>query len=136
MPPRLTSVDLSAGPIAAGLRRLTPLLLAGVVAVGLSACGRRGQPEPPPDPAATQKPAAGSPSSSRGAVTTRGSASSAPTTLTTRPQALTENSPDDETDEEDPNAAVSPQPTPAPIGRRRARSYQVPKEPFILDPLL
>ena len=135
---------LSAGPETAerpgaGRRALRLALLAGTVALALGACGRRGQPEPPRDPSvpATQKqgsaekPARGS----RRTDTARTEPETTPTNLTNRPLAATQNtSDDDEEDEGDTSAGVSPQPTPT--GRKRVRAYQVPKTPFILDPLL
>ena len=103
----------------------------------LADCGRRGAPEPPPDPSA---PAPQSRRSSEGPSRTRGGSAAAATVdaprttaIATAPNALTENTPDDETPD-DLGASISPQPAPPP--RRRSRAYQVPKEPFILDPLL
>ncbi len=119
---------------------LVAVLLAGTLALGLGACGRRGQPEPPPDPnapAKTQPDRSAPPRARAGASSSAGStAQPAPTTLATRPGAVTENSLDDDDAPDDPNAGVSPQPTPAPSNRRRGRAYQVPKEPFFLDPIL
>lgn len=40
----------------------------------------------------------------------------------------------DAEDDEDQEATTLPSPTPTP--RRRSRAYTIPKEPFILDPLL
>ncbi|KLK90956.1 hypothetical protein AA309_22475 [Microvirga vignae] len=69
-------------------------LVAGLIVLGLSACGRRGALEPPPD----------------------GSA----------PQAQ-------------PQGAADQATLPSPVGTPRSRpnrGYTIPKEPFILDPLL
>lgn len=69
-------------------------LVAGLIVLGLSACGRRGALEPPPD----------------------GSA----------PQARQQGTADQAT-------------LPSPVGTPRSknnRGYTIPKEPFILDPLL
>jgi predicted small lipoprotein YifL len=73
------------------------LLIAGLVALGLTACGRRGALEAPPDPSAPQA------------------------------QAQTGN-------EEDEGTVPSPVGTP----RQKAskKGYVIPKEPFVLDPLL
>jgi predicted small lipoprotein YifL len=105
-------------------------------------CGRRGPLEPPPGAALAAPPAAaaepGAPADRR---LRRGSPSrsveASPTTLATRPGALVETGPGDEADdgdEEEPALTVNPQPTPT--ARKRTRAYGVPKEPFILDPLL
>ncbi len=119
MPPRLTSVGR--GP-------LILAMIAGVAALSLGGCGRRGQPEPPGQ-------ASGAPAAAPRRAASANAAAASPTTLATRPQALVENTPDDETGSEDQAASVSPQPTPGPATRRR-RPYDVPKQPFILDPLL
>lgn len=122
-----------------GRRPITLALLAGVMALGVSACGRRGQPEPPPDPNAVQTPAKPQRGAARGGRDAAGGADAKPaaTTLATRPGATTTLSTEDDLDEEvDQSTTVSPQPTPQPASRRRRPSYQVPKEPFILDPLL
>jgi hypothetical protein len=37
-------------------RRVLPLALLVALSLGVSGCGRRGDPEPPPDPSAVQKP--------------------------------------------------------------------------------
>jgi len=74
------------------------LILAGVLALALAACGRRGQLEPPPDPSAP-----------------RATASAA-------------------ADDDAPESLV---PSASPTPPRRARQgYTIPKEPFVLDPLL
>jgi predicted small lipoprotein YifL len=70
------------------------VVLAGLIVLSLSACGRRGQPEPPPDPSAPK----------------------------TEQQA-------------NPSDSVLP----SPVGRPRSstrRGYTIPKDPFILDPIL
>ncbi|MGO4574272.1 LPS translocon maturation chaperone LptM [Microvirga sp. 2TAF3] len=71
-------------------------LIAGVLALGLSACGRRGALEPPPDPSAPQQQSA-NPTGSQGVI-------------------------------------ASPIGTPS--SKNAHRGYTIPKEPFILDPLL
>lgn len=124
-----------------GSRALAGLLLVAVLSFGLGACGRRGQPEPPVDPSApkTSAPPARSSSTTRTRQDASGNdAPASPTTVATRPNALASTSPDADDDEdaiaEDPNRGVSPQPTPS--TRKRNRAYDVPKEPFFLDPLL
>ena len=85
------------------------LLVAGAIVLGLSACGRRGALEAPPDPKA---PKAGP--------------TQAGTAQATNPEQTTDGE-DDTT-------------LPSPVGRPRSsnskRGYVIPKEPFILDPLL
>jgi predicted small lipoprotein YifL len=106
---------------------LAVLLLAG----GLAACGRRGPLEAPPN--ASTRPAAGGSTGTR-ATTTSGP--TGPAKLATQPQAGTTDTPEDEV-QADPADSVLPTPTPAPPGtRRRGRAFDVPKEPFILDPIL
>ena len=118
---------------------LAALLLAGA----LSACGRRGPPEAPPD-VSVQSPGTSRPatSTSQRRVSNRsgGTALNQPDTppdrLVNQPQSVTQDTPDDETDP-DLSESVLPTPTPASPGtRKRGRAYGVPKEPFILDPLL
>jgi predicted small lipoprotein YifL len=79
------------------------ILVAGALVLGLSACGRRGALEAPPDPTA---PNAGAQAATPG----QASQGEEDTTL------------------------------PSPVGRPRSsnskRGYVIPKEPFILDPLL
>ena len=73
------------------------VLIVGVVALSLAACGRRGAPEAPPDPSAP-KPQQG--------IHADGASDSA---------------------------------LPSPVGtpkRNPKRGYTIPKDPFILDPLL
>jgi predicted small lipoprotein YifL len=81
------------------------LLLVGLLALGLAACGRRGALEPPP--------LAGAPA---GATTARAQT--------------------DGDDEAPETILPSVSPTPAADRRQQRRGYTVPKEPFILDPLL
>lgn len=106
-----------------------------LVACGLAACGRRGPLEPPVDPSAAAPAGKGVAAEARvrpGAARRQTTAPS--TALTTRQGSVVADSPDnpDEEDEEDATQAVNPIPTP----RKRVRAYAVPKEPFILDPLL
>lgn len=85
-----------------------------VLTLGAAGCGRRGALEAP----------SGAPQPS--------TVSATPTTLATRPGAVLTDSPDSETDDGATATFVSPQPNPT----RRQRGYTVPKDPFILDPLL
>ena len=90
------------------------LLIALLLAGGLGACGRRGAPEAPltaAELAAEQQ---------------RARAGQA-----AQPRAATD------VDDDDEPTARSPLLTPpVPTARRRSRAYTIPKEPFILDPLL
>lgn len=103
------------------------LIMFGLLAcltLGVSACGRRGQPEAPPDPSVPAQQ-----QQSKKTADTKPETSGRPTlTGTSTAEASDEDEPDDSVT---PN--VSPQPTPP---HRRTRVYTVPKEPFILDPLL
>jgi predicted small lipoprotein YifL len=85
-------------------------VIAGLLALALSACGRRGAPEAP--------------------LTSAELAAQQQSTQTRQVQARQAQADDD--DDEVRETIV---PTPAPP-RRRSRAYTVPKEPFILDPLL
>ena len=85
------------------------VLLAGLVAVSLPACGRRGAPEAP--------------------LTAAEVAAQQQSGQARRQQAQA----DDEGDDDGVRAVTVPTPT---ATRRRSRAYTVPKEPFILDPLL
>lgn len=107
-----------------------------LIAIGFGACGRRGPLEPPVEAAAVAPPAAAEPADRRlrprSGTQTRATAS--PTTLATRSGEIVADSPDspEDDDPDEVTQAVSPLPTP----RKRSRAYSVPKEPFILDPLL
>jgi predicted small lipoprotein YifL len=115
------------------------LLLAGLLLLALSGCGRRGPLEPPPDPAAAtaerQKAAqrqAVRASQGRGSVP-NGQTEPAPEGETNPPgQAQVA----DDGDADDP-VAEGPAAGLSPSTRKRARTpFVIPKEPFILDPLL
>lgn len=80
------------------LARALPIV--GLVALGLTACGRRGALEAPPDPLAPQVQA----------------------------QSQTGNG-------EEANVTV-PSPVGTPRQKGAKRGYVIPKEPFVLDPLL
>lgn len=118
------------------------LLIAGLLILELAACGRRGALEPPPDPAAIaaekQKAAQrqSRASAGRGSVPS-GQSAPAPEGQTNVPgQAQVADGGDaDDPDAEGP-AAASPA---SALGGPRKRVRQplvIPKEPFILDPLL
>lgn len=124
---------------------LFALALGALAASTLGGCGRRGPLEPPsgaavPPPAVSPAPAAEpAPRGGRALPADRrlrpgaaAPASASPTTLTTGQNSIVEDAPEDALDEDDIATAVTPTPTP----RRRARAFVVPKEPFILDPLL
>ena len=87
------------------------LLLAGMLVLALSACGRRGAPEAP---------------------LTSAEIAAQQQNAQARQQRQAAAAEDD--DDEVGNATViTPVPTPT---RRRSRGYTIPTEPFILDPLL
>lgn len=120
---------------------LVVCLTACLLALGLSACGRRGPLEAPPDASATAKPAAVKPATAPAAR--RVAAPPAPATFgaqeQTGPQTAVLDTPEDEAEapDADPADAVALTPTPAAPGtRKRSRAYVIPKEPFFLDPLL
>lgn len=107
-----------------------------LVACVLSGCGRRG-PLEPPEAAASSAPAqASGPADSRlrRSRTTTGQSTPPSSALTTRPAAVVEDTPEDDADENETIQSVVPTPNPTP--RKRNRTYVVPKEPFVLDPLL
>jgi predicted small lipoprotein YifL len=93
------------------------LLTAGLVALALSACGRRGPPEAPPDPSVTPP--------QRGARTSQATPAGGP-----GPSQATGELDDEEVET---GPVVVPSPRPA---RNPRRGYVVPQQPFILDPLL
>ena len=109
-----------------------------LLALALAGCGRRGPLEPPD--AANSAPAARAavPADSRvrpSRATTAGQGAPPSTTLATRSGAVVEDAADDDEDEVETAQSVVPSPNPTPKKRGRA-TYVVPKEPFILDPLL
>jgi predicted small lipoprotein YifL len=89
------------------------LMVAGLLVLALTACGRRGALEAPPDPSTTQKPAA------KQTAGQAGDPAAGP----------------GQTDEEAADSTL-----PSPIGTPRKgnskRGYVIPKEPFFLDPIL
>ncbi|MCJ2142363.1 LPS translocon maturation chaperone LptM [Methylobacterium sp. E-066] len=106
------------------------LAVSGLVALGVSACGRRGALEPPQTAAPTPTAQAGSDSvNGRRTLPVSvglGGGAEEPTAEGVR------------TGDELSVAAVPPGGTGAPIETSRGakRGYRIPKEPFILDPLL
>jgi predicted small lipoprotein YifL len=109
--------------LSAGRGPLFVCLAASILTLGLSGCGRRGPLEAPP--------AAGAPAAARQAA-----ARPVPASPATLPQQGTLDTPEDETDEQE-QVVQNVVPTPAaPGSRKRNRGYTIPKEPFILDPLL
>ena len=117
------------------------LLIAGLLVLGLAACGRRGSLEPPPDPAAIaaerEKAAQrerlkGTPG--RGAPSGRSApALEGETNVPGQAQVA------DGGDADDPVAegpGASPTAALGPTRKRVRQPFVIPKEPFILDPLL
>lgn len=105
------------------------LVAAGLAALALSACGRRGALEPPqgsaPTKASQASAAVNGPRTLPGGIGTGGG--------TAEPEASAVRSGD-----ELALSAVPPSGTEAPVETSRGakRGYRIPKEPFILDPLL
>jgi predicted small lipoprotein YifL len=110
-------------PTMTSRQALLAVLLAGTIALSVGACGRRGRPEPPPDPNAPVKTQAGKAAEAR--------SGRAQPTFATRPGTVAQ---DDDDDVEDDAPSVSPQPVPT--SRKKSQPFVVPKEPFILDSLL
>lgn len=92
------------------------LIVASLVVVALAACGRRGPLEPPPDPAAAAA------QKQKQALRQQRQGASQPIFG------------EDEPEELPSNIAASPIPTPS--SRSGKRGYTIPKDPFVLDPLL
>jgi len=120
-------------------------LLAGIIVVSLAACGRRGPLEAPPDPtaAAAQRQREDVRRQRQGAAPAANPTGAATAGLTEVPAVAQARRPegvtpvpgeDDEPDELPSNIVPSPVPTPQSGGRKRG--VTIPKEPFILDPLL
>ena len=113
-------------------------LIAGLILLGLTACGRRGSLEPPPDPAALAAEQRRAAARQQGG---RVSPVSVPSSEA-RPAVEGEANPPGQAQVNDgglgdePGAeSLIPTATPTGAGRRR-RPFVIPKEPFILDPLL
>lgn len=94
------------------------MLVAVLLVLGLSACGRRGALEAPPDPSTAAKPAA-SQSSAKAAGGDAGGPAAGP----------------GQTEEEEADGTL-PSPVGTPRRSNAKRGYVIPKEPFILDPIL
>lgn len=113
-------------------RVLTLPLAIALVALAVTACGRRGALESPdagvkPQRSATQAPApARAGARQRTPGTGRDDGSPEPDPLAVQ------------AGDELPASAIPPSGTDAPVetGRGAKRSYRIPKEPFLLDPLL
>ena len=123
-------------PARRGRAQLVGSAVALLVAASVAGCGRRGALEPPVDPSiAARPPASGVAADARVRPGARRQTSGAApsTALATRGADVVADAPDDPDDDEDDTArTVSPIPTP----KKRVRAYAVPKEPFLLDPLL
>ena len=122
---------------------LRTLAAASLIALALAACGRRGPLEAPPDAsaAATQRQREEVRSQRPGGLASRpaGGAVAGQTEIPPVVEARrSEGTPpvpnEDDEDELPSNIAPTPIPTAKPGGRKRG--VVIPKEPFILDPLL
>ncbi|MDR7038846.1 MULTISPECIES: LPS translocon maturation chaperone LptM [Methylobacterium] len=111
-------------------RSLKLLIAAGAIALAVSACGRRGALEPP-DGAARPGPVAGGPQAPA-------SARSLPTSIGLGNGAASPDPAAVQAGDELPLSAIPPSGTEAPqtTGRGARRGYTVPRQPFLLDPLL
>lgn len=98
------------------------VLVAGLICLSLAACGRRGALEAPPGPAVAKPEAR--PTSRK---VERTAVSSDPNVATLEAE-------EDEDPAEAAAEAIVPSPSPKPA--KRSRNYTIPKDPFILDPLL
>ncbi len=90
---------------------LRTIIFVGVIAVSVSACGRRGALEAPPDPNAV--------------IAQKSAKKDQPTS---KAQSV-----DNKDDDDDSDNDLS-----APVGqaKKRPKGFVIPKDPFILDPLL
>jgi predicted small lipoprotein YifL len=118
--------------------------MASLIALALAACGRRGPLEAPPDPAAaaTQRqreevrrqrqggPAVANPTGAAVAGQTE-----LPAAAVARRSEATPPVPDEDDEDELPSN-IAPTPIPTPQSGGRKRGILIPKDPFILDPLL
>lgn len=123
------------------------LLVAGLLTLALTACGRRGALEPPPDPAAAaaqkqredqrrQRQSGVTPQTPAGSGAVIGQNQIGPLAQTTR---LEGDNPPPDNDDGDEVPSIVPSTRSAPTANSpggRKRGYVIPKEPFILDPLL
>jgi predicted small lipoprotein YifL len=126
---RLSEFPMPFPTLSAGRGPLFVCLAASLLALGLSGCGRRGPLEAPPD----APPPRAAPAAARQAAR---AAAAQPPSIVTQPGSVTLDTPEDETDEEETASSLVAPPTPTPVPRKRGRGYTIPKEPFILDPLL
>jgi predicted small lipoprotein YifL len=122
------------------------LIAASLLAFALTACGRRGPLEPPPNPAAVAAQKQRDEQRrerQRGARTEQAPAVEGATAVETKIPPLAQTSrvegenppPDDDEDDNNGLPSIIPAPAPKPNTARK-RGYVIPKEPFILDPLL
>ena len=117
---------------AAGAVVVASLALAG------GGCGRRGALESPPNATLVAPVTTPGGGARVRPVRTEQKTVPDPQSSATPVLSSTIDAPDDETlDANDTIAGVAPIPTPAaPGSRRRGRNFTIPKEPFILDPIL
>lgn len=119
------------------------LMMAVVVALALAACGRRGPLEAPLTPAEAaaqrqkeelrrQRPGAAANPGDRGAVVGQ---TEIPPIATARRSEGEPPAPGEDDEDELPSN-IGPSPVPTPTTRGGKRGYVIPRDPFILDPLL
>ncbi len=103
------------------------LVLMALLVLALSACGRRGRLEAPPDPiaVAAEQQRQAERDRLKGQKGKQAAASEAPSRAA---QA------EDDDEEEATGPVIAP--TPAPRNKTPRRGFIIPKDPFILDPLL
>jgi predicted small lipoprotein YifL len=111
------------------------LVMASLLVLAVTACGRRGPLEPPPDPAAAavQRQREEIRRQRQGAIPTGGAVAGQteiPPIATARRSEATPPTPDEDEADELPSSIA---PTPS---SSRKRGITIPKDPFTLDPLL
>ena len=115
------------------------LVMASLLVLALTACGRRGPLEAPLDPAAAavQRQREEIRRQRQGAMPTGGAVAGQteipPIATARRSESLGPVPGEDDVDELPSN--IAPTPIPSPSGGRK-RGYTIPRDPFILDPLL
>lgn len=112
-------------PTLTSRRALLAVMLAGTMALGVGACGRRGRPVPPSD----------SPPQQKAQSAKNAQSGKAQPTFATRP--TPDN--DDNDEEEDQRAKDDPagaSPLPIQPSSKKPKPYAVPKQPFFLDFLM
>jgi predicted small lipoprotein YifL len=116
-------------------RSLKLLAAAGLVALAVSACGRRGSLEPP-DTRADAGPRAGA--QAAGTVGTAAGGRTVPRSVGLGGGSATPDPTAVQAGDELPLSAIPPSGTDAPVQTERGakRGYTVPKQPFLLDPIL